>query len=770
MRNLYKIPFAVTGLTAGLASAQVLPPTSGAYTTDRSNTWVQDRVGDRISTVNMIMCVMGAMRGDAKVNQGAYVALIDQEKCQGRGDNSKSTSSSAGASNATNFMTAVVQSTQASESAPLIMKAWLKDESEADHEALIYVYLEATAGRSDENPNGLFKMYFCGQPVGDTSDTCMFRGSLQSTAEGLRFYENEGGGGNVTQLVLQNNPVNDTGVGRIQGSNVDQPNENFSYQFAYNANHFKRQEEGQSEVCFSRSEDDAETSTWRYGTYRADGSRLEIDNPGFSVKYTLNGRTYYGFWSFWGLWMPEAVMADLALETPLGVMTRRVGDADQTVTPVTKGGKLWAMTLQTSSLGAMKNVPMSFWTNQEVVAGHANTSYELQWKDVAGQYKLMAVSYQNCSGDNGCSPAPLDTPVEITADMVRGWGYKSLQVFFPSGGGSGAIAVPDTGEFGADTAVRYRSRQLVSHAASALDLHCLTNCPESGNNLVSGGTLVDNPMKASSWGPSVSTTAYHFASGMLYEGGSVNDAAAVNAASASANSMGNYRWGINTGMMVAAANVGDILCDSQGRSASQEGHETLDRYCSHLIDQVTTVYQWETGPNAWNQYFGANGITIDAPLQLSFAVAAQFTDGVANPDNNVRGGGASQIGKYNGNVLALQFSGFGELQGVPGNCVNPDDNSPTQCGPGTRWVPAFDIKDGATVSGDGGTYFVRYLEREKRLGKVICDGSVSIDLTAAGALTLPSEGFVDINSRTQIGATVPTPSSTKPAVIDGIVQ
>ena len=31
---------------------------------------VQDRVGDRIGTVNMIMCIIGSMRGDAMVNQG----------------------------------------------------------------------------------------------------------------------------------------------------------------------------------------------------------------------------------------------------------------------------------------------------------------------------------------------------------------------------------------------------------------------------------------------------------------------------------------------------------------------------------------------------------------------------------------------------------------------------------------------------------------------------------------------------------------------------
>jgi len=114
-------------------------------------------------------------------------------------------------------------------------------------------------------------------------------------------------------------------------------------------------------------------------------------------------------------------------------------------------------------------------------------------------------------------------------------------VYFPYGGGSGAIAVPESGAFDGDSAVRYRTRSLVSHSASAVDLHSLTGCPESGTNLVSSGTLDASPMKCNSWGPAVSTHAYHFAGGMLYEGASVDANAAVNASGASADAMGSYR-------------------------------------------------------------------------------------------------------------------------------------------------------------------------------------------------------------------------------------
>ena len=48
--------------------------------------------------------------------------------------------------------------------------------------------------------------------------------------------------------------------------------------------------------------------------------------------------------------------------------------------------------------------------------------------------------------------------------------------------------------------------------------------------------------------------------------------------------------------------------------------------------------------------------------------------------------------------ILLQFDGFGNLQGIPGNCVNPTDNSPEDCGTaGANYLPAFSIPDGTTM-------------------------------------------------------------------------
>lgn len=755
------VPFALSLLAACLSSpVWATAPTGGAYDSDKQNTWVQDRVGDRIGTVNMIMCIIGSMRGDAMVNQGPYVALIDQGKCEGRGDSSKSTSTSAGASNATNYMSAVVDATQASSSAPLIIKAWLHDEQDnggSPQKATIYAYVVATASKSDENPNGLFRMYFCGEPD-STPGTCMFQGSLQSDANGLSFYQQESGGGggsSTTRLILQNNPSTESGLGRINGTENSTP---YAYKFAYDANNFRRQEGSNSDVCFDRDRNVGETSTWRYGTYNSDGSRLDVSNPGFPIKYVNGSDSYFGFWSFWGLWLPDSAMSEIALGH--GTLTRRVGSSDVTITPVQKGGKLWKLSRQTSSLAELKNVSMMYWSNTAIGGGPAFGNYEVQWD---GSH-LNALAYQDCS-NGSCTPVPLNSTVQLDATVLQAAHVKALPIFFPSGGGNGAIEVPASGDFAADSVVSYRTREVVDPSASDLGLNCVSMCPKTGTDLVSSQTLATAPFKGTpSWGPVNTSYAYTYHVGMVYDG-AVGAAHAADASGSLKSNMGGYQWGLNSGTMVADADLASIRCDSNGLANTGGSY-----FCPHLIDQAETTYQWETGPNQWNKFFGADGITIDPPKALSLTAAASFTNGVADSANNIQGGTEEQLSKFNGNKVQLQFSGFGELQGIPGNCVDPDTNQPIQCGQNVRWVPAFDMKDGAVVSDNAHNYYVKYLEREMRLKKVSCNSVASgLTLTAAGALTLPTSDLVNANAKAELGAE-PTPGSTKPAVIDGLVQ
>jgi hypothetical protein len=485
------------------------------------------------------------------------------------------------------------------------------------------------------------------------------------------------------------------------------------------------------------------------------------------VKYVNGSDTYYGFWSFWGLWLPDSAMT--AIGNGQGTLTRHVGSADVAITPISKGGKLWKLTRQLSSLGELRNVSMMYWSNSSIgttdgsTPAPANSNYEIQWDGSV----LKAVGYQSCDQD-GCAPHPLAAPVTLSATTLRSNHMNALPIFFPSGGGNGAVNVPVSGAFAADSVVSFRTRDVVDPAAADIGLNCVSMCPKTGSNLVNSGThaLATQPFKDNmAWGPSASSYAYTFHAGMVNDGGADADASSADKAS-----MGNNQWGLNSGFMVTDADLDSIRCTSNGVADTSGDH-----FCSYLADQLATIYQWETGPNQWNKFFGATGVSISPPKTLTLDAVATFTSHVADAGNNIAGSAEDQLSKYNGNKVQLQFSGFGELQGIPGGCVDPDTNQPVQCGNGSgsgkaRWVPAFDIKDGSTVSDGSHSYFVKFLEREMRLSKVNC-GSVSgsLNLNTAGTLQLPDSTSMDESPKTKNGAE-PTPASTKPSVIDGIVQ
>lgn len=717
-------------------------PTSGAYVTDSQNTWVQDRVGDRIDTVNMIMCIMSSFRSDAMVNAGPYLALTDQKKCTGRGGQSSSTS--AGESNASSFMNAVVESTQASVTAPLIMKAWITEEPEPGQKSLISIYSVATAGKSATYPNGLFTIHYCGKAMNNLAGACEFKGVLRADADGLSYYEDEGNN-SEKKMVLQTGST-DSGSGQMMGMEQGSP---YAYRFAYDGDYFRRSD-GTNDSCFSRDASAATYSTWRYGTYKEDGSRLDSTNPGFSVKYLVGSETYYGFWSFWGLWLPESALATVGTT---GVLSRRVGSDDVPLTVVKRGGKLWKLTRQASSLDEFKNVPMNYFAQAAIGSGgtqlEQNTNYEVQWDGT----HLLATSKQQCSQD-GCSSQPLSPPIELNASDFRTAGASVLPIFFPSGGGSGAITLASSGNFSGTNVLAYRTRSLVAPGASDApsSLVCLGSCPKSGADLASAfASNPPQPFLTQSWMPVASGSAktYSYSDGMLSDSGGDVDGATL-----SADGMGPYQGGISTGSLVAVGDVASVQCDSDGTPNVSGTH-----VCPSLADSVAVSYQWETGPKRWSQYFGAAGVTIDPPKSLSFAVT----------NTNIR---AANKALYVGNTLQMQFSGFGELQGIPGNCVDPETNMPTQCGPNARYVPGFDILDGSVVTeGSSASHYVKYLERELRLSQATGAAETQCKATLAlpSNLTLPGPASLTLDPWVVIGS-MPAVTTTRPSVIDGIVQ
>jgi len=126
-----------------------------------------------------------------------------------------------------------------------------------------------------------------------------------------------------------------------------------------------------------------------------------------------------------------------------------------------------------------------------------------------------------------------------------------------------------------------------------------------------------------------------------------------------------------------------------------------------------------------------------------------------------------------GATFMLDYSGFGNLNGIPGKCVDMDSGLEAQCqnDPKIRYVPAFVIPAAtagvltevtADTTGGTATYYVKPLELEQRMKK---------DDAGCTGLTTTSYTLPDINTDWTDPALGSEPTvTTAPAVIGGVVQ
>ena len=122
----------------------------------------------------------------------------------------------------------------------------------------------------------------------------------------------------------------------------------------------------------------------------------------------------------------------------------------------------------------------------------------------------------------------------------------------------------------------------------------------------------------------------------------------------------------------------------------------------------------------------------------------------------------------------LEYNGFGDLWGIPGACVDFDTGEEVPCGPGTRWVPKFNIPSASTVTENATEYVVKQLEMELRMKPANpADETDVSDCTGAGltfntSITLPTSIPVDWSD--PFGQIGNRPSTSGVAVVGGELQ
>ena len=224
-------------LALAMGNAFAVPPQGSLYYTDGQNSFVEDATSKGIGQVNMIACFMSSMKPADLVNQGNYIALIDEKKCDPNSRSSTSNQSAGGGAQAPQYTRAVVNSTRASNSDPMLASIWVSSTmGQNDTESTIFVGLSATSAPSASNPYGVFRLDFCGKDATAASTAaCMMKGYLDAGANGLQFFQNEGSGnyGNLTQLTLTQGSGGDTGQGRLaQAETFNSVTVNTAFSFA----------------------------------------------------------------------------------------------------------------------------------------------------------------------------------------------------------------------------------------------------------------------------------------------------------------------------------------------------------------------------------------------------------------------------------------------------------------------------------------------------------------------------------------------------------
>jgi hypothetical protein len=774
---LSKLALCLVALSPAIVSAA--PPSTSPYYTDTTNSYVQDETTQAMSSLNGILCYIHAMAPAEMVNLGNYVALVDQKACSPNDTGG----SSGGANSGADYLPVIVNSSRVDNNSPMIAKIWIDLPAYGSRSL---VYLSATqAPNPPTDPFGRFRMDYCSTTT--TGSTCLGGGFIDSTANGLAYYETYSGNGGTNTLKLKLNATTGSTVGsgaleQTYTGSFGQPS--FAFAFAYDANYFHRSNgTSAGDLCFDRSAANAAESVWSYGLYNpATGVRLER-NSGFTIEYTdlSTQTTMTGYVGYWGL------SAQTAIDTSKPVIQVTYDGTSATKTPYTlmqTGGKLIKNTQVTRTLLKLDKIKFQFWASASVPGVSVPATpptltsgnyYEVYWDNANTTFWISGQR-----DPNTYNIVPYAQTVALSVanmKLAAPYGiYGSSNML----GGSFTVASNVMSTLGPNTQVQSRAQDVVypSEFAALGGMMCINNCPTAADIALSNAAPTVAPVSpfdstTIGWAYSTGKALYNYT--LNAATGNLMDAAATPAAVTSVATTGNNSSGIYSGRMVATSDIGLLNAAVLART----GLAAANNYTQADIDALPAYYEWQTGPNAWSQLAilkdsAGAPVRFEAPLDVTFVV----------PNT-----GAADVAKYGtaaGATITLQYGGFGNLWGIPSSCVDSATNLPCTFGVGgtsatsQRWTPAFTIPStldsivsvpytqGTAVAGT--TYLVKALLKEVRLANVPLSTCTNAGLSVPNIanVTLPVFDPATATTASSIGAMPAFNPQPAPRVIQGV--
>ncbi len=766
-----KLSGSVAGAKPLLKAASV--PAGSDYTVDKTNVYVEERSVQMFGTINEILCMIGQTEYDAMLNKGAYTAQIDINQCSSaRGDASQagqeSSNQSSGAT-APSYESWTVESSRADNNSPQIVKAWIHQEKGkgSDPPQIIQAKVTITEGKSATNPIGIFTVQFKATPPGDPSTTLM-KGLLKAERDAadptkilLKFVDGTEPGDPMPRqeaATLNKNADGTSGSGTAYrketwNNNGTLETHEFSFNIAYNTDLFLRSTPSTTypDVCLDRNTFDM--SAWQYGLYNAATGARVVRNSGFPIKFG----SYYGNVGYWGLWLPNGVTLNN------GDTVYKHDYQANTDTPYTvfvAKGKLKKHTKKNFTLADVKNIPLDY---GEQTGTGSFTNYRVVWDGVNNVFKKIAQMPQDCG--NNCTWADITTVPTPTINFSQ-LQWSELNFWSQSLGGQVRVPLPLCTYVTSTTGPGYTQCSAPSNTTPVVfyqedivyptdtipaSFACYDQCPQAtstaGIDVQNGNFVFYNTWNTQTGQSQPHTYTFDKTTMLLMDG--------VYSAVATTTTQQN-QYGVMSGALFDPNTPGlaaMLDCNWDGDNNPSTNPQTCGWKAWSALD---VFYTWETGMSSWNQFTAVKDssntfVIFEPPLQVEY-VHSQ-TDPAA-PDR-----------KYDGTKFFLEYSGFGQLNGIPAHCVDMDSGAAISCdqgnsGKAVRWVPEFFIPAGTLLQ--SGTYMAKPLEMEQRMRQ--STGCAAAGL-ATSTYTLPTiADWVD----PAVGAEPVVTAA--PAVVGGVVQ
>ena len=655
-----------------------------------------------------------------------------------------------------------------------------------DQPSLIFAHIVISEGTSATNPYGIFTMNFAGYPLDSSGqmigypNTPNFRGTLRAVRSVpsdptskvlLQFAQDEnrqdGWCGTMTSArsitldkVAGAGHVKDVRTGTLNLSNPE-CNGTTEFGIAYNDTDFFRKDisAGTPSVCLSRTTFDE--SSWNYGLYDANGARLNR-NSGFPISFTQGGIQHQGWIGYWGLWSDGTV----TLNSGDTVNKVDYNNGAQTLAQFTvfkSGGKLKKHTKKLLTLNDIENIPLGY----NEYSGGTNTNYQVVWDGT--NFNKTSYMPQNCS--NNCywtdiTPQPIDL-TQLQWGNLNFWsqslgGQAQVQLVncsTPICGMNGCVTSCSLPAPTAQSVIFYAENIIYpTDAGIPATLACYDNCPNASTAAGVDLNVNNGYVYGMMSGPTSTETDYTFDSTTMTLMLGSNPAVLT-----TTNQM--QQWGITSGALFepVSANLALLDCNWDGDNNPLTSPQICGWKAWSALD---SFYTWETGPNSWNQFIAikdSNGfVKFDPPMQVKYI-------GLGGANGNL------------GTTYMLDYSGFGQLNGIPGKCVNMDNGSDADCSQSAnsqsiRWVPQFIIPPTTTVTAtdpadnSSTTCYVKPLQVEQRMKADTTAGACSFAPTDFSAYTLPSITDPGMwNDPATANGAEPNVTAA-PAVIGGVVQ